>query len=361
MLSFLIFVVKNSFPSNLKEGFIFVALTASILCQVTFNVIPAFALTAPNIPTFTDVADPQGSLTDLSGNSADDYDYYKNSDIPGSGLPNSLLPFVTGPSSPQSQNQIVGISDLQSYSENYTDFNVIAGASFKAAGGGDAKNNLIWMTGATVGKGDHGGEYKTGSKGMVAGGLSINTGVMGNSVVIKGGEVYGAVVGGQTNAKEGYETSNNIVSIRGGTVDYVYGGINNFAGSCKADLACGGLVQKNNVYVSGGNIYNSIRGGSSVKANIKKNKIIIIGGTFEAIPVNGEARYIDVQAGHSSGEVRLEDIIISENSVELYGGSDGNEIKNYDKLRVFGGYLETGTKGNITNNSVLLYNVGAMT
>ena len=179
-----------------------------------------------------------------------------------------------------------------------------------------------------------------GSVAYVFGGYSVNGNVTGNSVSISGGsvgrDVYGGYSSGTCNA------AGNSVSISGGSVGTdVLGGYSNGTGDATG----------NSVSISGGSVSGSVYGGWSGNGNATGNSVTLTGGlvgvnvyggwsgtgaaTNNSVTLTGGTVSSYVYGGYSTaGEVRGNTVSISDGTV------DGD---------VYGGWSGT---GNATNNSV---------
>jgi hypothetical protein len=99
----------------------------------------------------------------------------------------------------------------------------------------------------------------------------------------------------------------------GGKTTQVYGGANTYDTCAAAGAACGGTVSSNEVWISGGHVYDVVRGGSSTQGKADANKVYIKGGVFTNGPV-----YASVQGGHVNGG-GFHGITVNSNEVEISG------------------------------------------
>ena len=133
----------------------------------------------------------------------------------------------------------------------------------------------------------------------VFGGISTTGSVRGNLVTINGGKIIGGVSGGLAffpyNGSSAGNVYDNHVVINGGTIDFVSGG--EVAYSYPADGSTpdfsqfqGGLVYNNSVRINGGNITGGINGGAALTGSVTGNLVDIYGGTVSGNVIAGEVR-----------------------------------------------------------------------
>ncbi len=189
----------------------------------------------------------------------------------------------------------------------------------------------------------------------IFGGMSTLGDVYKNQIEIRGGYIYGGVVGGATYFPyDGNGIAGNVygnkVEIWGGSIGFVSGGEvgltyqNNGSDftpdTTQEKFLSGGEVSKNQVIINGNStiIRNGIVGGSSIAGKVHHNEIQINDGTIYGQIIGGEVRY-----PNDNSEV-------TDNVIKIYGSP------NLSNAELIGGLL--GSEYYAGNNTLHIYSSG---
>ena len=213
---------------------------------------------------------------------------------------------------------------------------ISGGIETKSVYGGAAREstsvvtgNTVTISGGTIGTDDDYGVY---------GGMSFESSVNENDVIISGGNISGGVIGGYA----GFACPiGNTVTISGGTIDGVVAG----------GVSFGGAVDHNTVTIKGGIINGSdgIYGGYSddddeypnpSPGDVTENAVLMTGGTTESSIYGGYAGAGDAIGNHVTmerGSVGTKDTGEDDTYEHVYGGWSSEGSANENTVAIKGG------------------------